>query len=418
MAENSQARLAILISQYPAINHSIILNEIRELRRSFVLCTASIRASNRPAEQLTAAERDEASRTYYVKPGGIRAALFAVVRTSFLNPAGFVRGLLYALRLSVPRPKQAFKNFAYFLEALVVGQWMRREAVSHLHTHYSSTVGLLAKRVFPVELSITFHGPDEFNDPKGFWLKQKVEASTFVRGISHYSRSQLMLHCRTGQWEKIEVAHMGVDPNMFSPRPFREDPSPVEIICVGRLVSVKAQRILISAVGKLVQDRRNVLLHIVGGGPDRPDLEKQVDSLGIRPHVVFHGFASHDKVKQLYGRSDVFAISSFAEGLPAVLMEAMAMEIPCVSTWIMGVPELIRDGIDGLLVPPSDVLALALAISRLMDDPELRRRIGVAGRQRVIEEFHLQKNARYFASIFERRVFSQQFASGRESSSS
>jgi glycosyltransferase involved in cell wall biosynthesis len=404
MPKTPAAAIGILVAQHPAINHSVILREIRELRKCFELRTASIRGPDRPGEQLTAEERDEASRTYYVKPHGFEGALSAAITTLFSRPAPFVRGLFYALKLSGFRPRQAFKNVGYFAEALMIGQWMKREGLRHLHTHYSSTVGLLARRVFPIRLSISFHGPDEFNDPAGFWLKQKIEASDFVRAISYYARSQLMLCCDAEHWAKIEVAYMAVDPDVFSPSHFREAPQPLEIICVGRLAPVKAQRILIAATAQLVRNGRKVLLHVVGGGPDRQSLEQQVDELGIRESVIFHGFTPQDKLDELYRRADIFALASFAEGLPGVLMEAMAMEIPCVSTGITGVPELIRDGIDGLLVPPSDAAALAGAIGTLVDDPALRLRIGKAGRRRVLERFDLETNARHLASIFERYI--------------
>ena len=398
------APIAFLISQYPAINHAVILHEVRELRKWFELRTASIRAPDRPFDRLTAEERDEASRTYYIKPQGFGGALSAVLSTLFSRPVSFVSGFFYALKLSRLRPGQAVRNLGYFLEALLLGQWMRRERITHLHSHYSSTVGLLAKRIFPIDLSISFHGPDEFSDPVGFWLREKVEASTFVRAISQYARSQLMMSCDAPHWGKIEVAYMAVDRKVFSPCHFRENPARFEILCVGRLAAVKAQRILILAIDELVQQGRCVLLHVAGGGPDRPGLEHYVDALGLRQHVVFHGFTPQDQLDGLYRQADVFALASFAEGLPGVLMEAMSMQIPCVSTWITGVPELVRDGIDGLLVPPSDASAFAGAISRLIDDPVLRRRIGEAGRERVLDKFDLEKNARYLANIFQRRA--------------
>lgn len=396
--------IAFLVSQYPAINHAVILREIRELRRWFELRTVSIRAPDRPLDQLTSEECDEASRTHYIKPQGAAGAFSAVLSTLFSRPVSFVSGFFYALKLSRLRPWQAIKNLGYFLEALLVGQWMRQEQITHLHSHYSSTVGLLVKSIFPVDLSISFHGPDEFCDPQGFWIREKLEASSFVRAISHYAKSQLMMTCGAVYWEKIEVAYMGVDQNMFSPCTFRQNPSPFRILCVGRLATVKAQRILIKAVGKLVQQGRSVVLHLAGGGPDRSSLEQYVEALGLRDHIVFHGFTPQDKLHDLYRQADAFALASFAEGLPGVLMEAMAMQIPCVSTWITGVPELIRDGVDGLLVPPSDASALGAAISRLIDDPRLRRSVGEAGRERILDKFDLEKNTRYLADIFQRRA--------------
>ncbi len=263
-------------------------------------------------------------------------------------------------------------------------------------------MALLVHKTFGVEISISFHGPDEFNDPAGFCIREKVAASSFVRAISHYARSQLMRSSAVADWERIHVVHMGVDPDAFTARPFRPNPSPVEIICVGRLAPVNAQHILIGAMELLAREQFDVLLHLVGGGPDRGILEAEVAARGLAARVKFHGFTPQDQLEALYRGADVFALPSFAEGVPGVLMEAMAMEIPCVSTWITGIPELIRSGIDGLLVAPSDTEGFAAAIRQLLAAPDLRQTIGRAGRVRVLDKFDLRKNAPALAALFER----------------
>jgi glycosyltransferase involved in cell wall biosynthesis len=133
-------------------------------------------------------------------------------------------------------------------------------------------------------------------------------------------------------------------------------------------------------------------------------LESQIQARGLQGHVVLEGPLNQDRVLDLYRQTDIFALASFAEGVPVVLMEAMAMEIPCVATWVNGIPELIRDGIDGLLVAPSDVEGLANAIEKLIDDPELRRRLGQAGRLRVISDYNIQRNVAALGEIFQRRL--------------
>jgi glycosyltransferase involved in cell wall biosynthesis len=258
--------------------------------------------------------------------------------------------------------------------------------------------------MFGFDISVSFHGPDEFTDPVGFWIREKVAASTFVRAISHYARSQIMKSSATADWPKIEVAYMGVDTETFAPRRFRANPPAIEVICVGRLAPVKAQHILLAAIDLLVRRNKPVLLHLVGGGPDRASLEQYVIDHKLEKHVIVHGFARQDKLDELYRQADIFALPSFAEGLPGVLMEAMAMAIPCVSTWITGVPELIRNGVDGLLVAPSDSEALAEAIQRLIDNPELRLRIGRAGRKRILDQFDLRKNSAFLADVIQRRI--------------
>jgi glycosyltransferase involved in cell wall biosynthesis len=391
-------RFGCLIAQHPAINHAVILREIRLLRDHFDIFTASIRAPDRPLDQLSPEELDEAKRTFYVKPAGAGAAVAALFGALRLNPSRFTAGILCAIGLAGFRPKQLARNLAYFAEAAVVGMWLRQNGLTHLHTHYSSTVALLVQKTFGVEISISFHGPDEFNDPAGFWIREKVAACTFVRAISHYARSRLMISSAASGWDKIEVVYMGVDPGTFTPRPFRPNPRPIEILCVGRLAPAKAQHILIGAIA-LLREKQKVMLHLVGGGPDRQFLEREVAARGLGDSIVFHGFTPQNRLDELYRQADIFALPSLAEGVPGVLMEAMAMEIPCVSTWITGIPELIRDGVDGLLVAPSDIEAFAAAMGRLIADLDFRLRIGQAGRLRVLEKFDLRKNSSVLAAV-------------------
>jgi colanic acid/amylovoran biosynthesis glycosyltransferase len=265
-------------------------------------------------------------------------------------------------------------------------------------------VGLIAGRIFPIGFSMSVHGPDEFYDAPGYRLAEKIEGAAFICCIGYYCRSQLMKLSPPAHWPKLEIAPLGVDPSAFSPRPFREHPSPFQILCVGRLVSAKGQHILVDAIAALLRAGHEVRLRLVGGGPDRASLEEQVGRLGLGDRVVFEGVVNQDRIRAIYAEADCFALASFAEGIPVVLMEAMAMEIPCVTTFITGHPELIRDGVDGVLVAPSDETALAEAIAGLIADPERRRRLGEAGRRRVIEKYDLENNTRRLADILQRRL--------------
>jgi glycosyltransferase involved in cell wall biosynthesis len=205
-------------------------------------------------------------------------------------------------------------------------------------------------------------------------------------------------------WDKFEVCPLGVDPDRFQPISFREAPKPPEVICVGRLVPAKGQHILIKAMAVLRDAGVSVRLRLVGDGPDRASLEAQTRELALEDRIIFEGAVNMDRVKALYRDADIFALASFAEGIPIVLMEAMAMEIPCVTTRITGIPELIRSDIDGILVAPSDEQELAEAIRRLAEDPDLRRSLGQAGRKRVVDKYHLGRNTERLADIFRRRL--------------
>jgi glycosyltransferase involved in cell wall biosynthesis len=408
MTQTAPPALAYLVSQYPAASHTFILREVRRLRGlGLRIEVASINSPDRPDAALAAEEREEAAITWFVKAAGVRGALQAQWATLRARPGDYLKGLLFALRLGGTDLKRILYSLFYFIEAVMVGHWLTGRGLHHLHVHFATpaaTVGLIAGRVFGIGFSMTVHGPDEFYDAPGYRLTEKIEGAEFVCCIGYYCRSQLMKLSAPAHWSKLEISPLGVDPTAFSPRPFRDRPAPFQILCVGRLVPAKGQHILIEAVATLVRRGEDVRLRLVGDGPDRTSLESQAQASGLTDRVVFEGVVNQDRIRSIYAEADCFALASFAEGIPVVLMEAMAMEIPCVTTFITGHPELIRNGIDGTLVAPSDQEGLADAIAALIADPVLRRRLGEAGRRRVQEKYDLVTNTARLASIFQRRL--------------
>ena len=400
-------RVAYLVSRYPALSHAFILREVRGLRaRGIAVSVASINDPDRPADRLTDEERDEAAATFYVKRAGWRGALGALGWAA-RRPRAAWSALRYALHLGGSDLRRVTYGVFYFLEAAILGRWLAARELSHLHVHFATpaaTVGLILTRLAPITLSLTVHGPDEFYDVPGYRLRDKLEAAAFVLCIGHFARSQCRLVAPDADPAKFEIAPLGVDPAQFAPRPARRPAAPFEILCVGRLVGAKGQSVLIEAVDRLTRSGRRVCLRLVGDGPDRDRLQIDVARRHLADVVVFEGGVAQDHIRALYAQADAFALASFAEGIPVVLMEAMAMEIPCVTTAITGIPELIRDGRDGLLVAPSDVAALSAALARLIDDPALARRLGAAGRQRVLDAYHLPRNLDRLAGIFRRRL--------------
>lgn len=393
-------QIAYLVSQYPTVTHTFVLREIRELRRmGFDICVASIRAADRAFEQLNREEQEEQLATFYVKPGGYAKALDSHLRIVLSRPFSYLRGLAYALWLGRWHAGAALRNLLYFAEAVVLVDWMLREGLSHVHTHFSSTVVLLARRVLPMRTSATIHGSDEFSDPANYYLKEKIESLDLLRTISEYGRGQLTRLADPAHWSKVRVSRLGVDPEVYSPQPFRWNPAPIEILCVGRLVVRKGLYILIAALERLVRQGRAVRLRIAGDGPERLGLESDVAERGLERHVIFEGWQNAAGVGALYQQADIFALPSFAEGIPVVLMEAMAMEIACVATSITGIPELIRSEVDGLLVEPRNEEMLAAALARLLDQPELRLRLGKSARRRVVECYDLRRNTAEFAAM-------------------
>jgi glycosyltransferase involved in cell wall biosynthesis len=397
-------RIVYLVSKYPALNHTFILREIRGLRAlGFDIQVVAIRGDHRPAERLTADEKDEQKRTITVLPAG-RHVLTAHLAALFSHPGGYFRGLVLACRMGGWHMKAILYHLLYFAEAVVAGQAAAKRGYRHVHTHFSSTVAMIAARIFGFDLSITLHGPDEFRDVVMFRMREKVACAKFISTISYYARSQIMQASDPRDWGKIEVCRLGVDPAVFAPAPAREGGGAegFHIICVARLATVKAQRLLIAACARLAAAGWNLHLHLVGTGPDREDLRKFAAGQGIAGRVIFEGGKNQEEVIELYRKSDVFALASFAEGIPVALMEAMAMEIPCVATWVNGVPELILHQQEGLLSAPSDVEGMAGAIEMLLRDPDLRRRLGAAGRQKVLREYNLEPNIGKLAGVFQK----------------
>lgn len=398
-------RIAYLVSQYLSGYHPYLLREVRALRAcGLEIYVVSVRPSDRPFDYLTPVEQEEAATTDTITASSAWALCKPHLSTAACHPIRYLRGLSTALRLAGASPRRLLYYIFYFGEAVVAGYWIQSKRLEHFHVQYSSTVGLLVTKVFPLSMSITLHGPVEFLDPRGFHVAEKVAASKFVCAISQFARSRILNSADPSDWCKVEVVHLGVDPDEFFPIPFRERPDVFRVVSVGRFVKLKAFPILMNAVARLLQRGYAMQLHLVGDGPERDDLQKRAESIGLGGYVVFEGYLSQPKLWELYGQADLFAMASFDEGVPVVLMEAMAMELPCVATRIAGIPELIRDGIDGLLVAPSDEEGLSVAIERCMDDPELRRRLGQAGRHRIREVFHLRRNSETLAGIFNRRL--------------
>jgi colanic acid/amylovoran biosynthesis glycosyltransferase len=400
-------KLGYLVSQYPAVSHTFVLREVRALRRHGIdVRVVSVRRCDRPSSALSAEEAEEAARTFSVLGAGALHALLANLRVCCRHPLGYARGLLYAWRLSRGTPRLILMYTAYFLEAIVAGEHFERHGVRNVHTHFSSTVLLLLARTFRVRYSLTAHGSGEFVDVVGFHLAEKVAGATLVATVSQYGMSQVMNASDPVHWHKIVVLPLGVDVEAFRPRQQRRRncDEPFRLVAVGRLSEAKGYPILIEAVALLSARGRRVTLAVVGEGPLRPTLERLIELRGLRDAVHLAGACNHDRIVGFYEASDAFVLSSFLEGVPVVLMEAMAMELPCIATWITGIPEIIDRDMEGLLVPPASVTAMADAVERLIDDPEGARRLGTAARRKVVARYHLERNVERLAEEFRARL--------------
>jgi colanic acid/amylovoran biosynthesis glycosyltransferase len=398
-------RLAYLLSIYPAISHTFFLNEIAALRNlGFAIDVASINRPERAAGPASALEASELQTTFYIKAMSPARIFLVLVKVLFRHPQVVFRGLDAALSLDGWNlPATGYALF-YLAEALLLGDWLRRRGHSHLHIHFGgpvATVGMLAAIAWQFSYSIMIHGPEEFYEVEKFYLRQKVERAQFVLCISDYCRSQVMKVSDPAHWTKLHVVRLGVDLRIFAPAPPVDRSDAIEIICVGRLVPAKGHLILLRAFCDLLRCGYNLRLRLIGDGSERSAMESFIAREKLGGSVIFEGALNHEATRYKLMRADIFVLASFAEGLPVALMEAMAMGIPCISTFVAGIPELIRDGLDGLLVPASSEQALSAALERLISDAELRKRLAIAGRQRVEEFYDLRKNVRFLADTLQ-----------------
>lgn len=402
-------KLGYLIGQYPAVNHTYILREVRSLRKhGFEIVTVSVLPCDRPRGTLSEEEAAEERRTFSIRGAGVLHAVAANARVLARHPIRYLRGLKYAWSLTRGTPKLLIAYTGYFLEAVVAGHYFASRDIRNVHTHFASTLLLLLSKVFPIQYSMTLHGSGEFVDVVGFHLAEKVKCAHFVVTISLYGRSQVMNASEYADWRKVIVLPLGVDTDEYAPRPSRppSPDTPFRLVSVGHLSPVKGYPLLIEAVQLLRTGGKSVVLTLIGEGVARVEIETLVRKLDLQEYVHLVGACNHDRVRDYLGQGDVFVVSSFLEGVPVVLMEAMAMEIPCVATRITGIPELIESEIDGLLVSPGSAECLAEAIGRLVDDHDLARRLGSAGRRKIAQRYHLGRNTKRLCETFRDRWIS------------
>jgi len=404
----SDRRLLYLIGQFPAVNHKYLLFEIQHLRRLGIdVRVASISPPDRPLEKLSADEREEAKRSYCVKRVPALRIALANISEFLWHPLRYLRGFFFSVGLAGPNPKKIAYHLAYFAEAVLVGRQMREQQISHVHAHFSATVALIATEVFPVTMSFTVHGFGELYDPSGTHLRERIQGSLFVRSVSQHGRSQLMLACDRSQWTKLIHVPLGIVPNEFVPVLRRDGTSPPHVLCVGRLSAEKGPSLLLEAAAILSHKNCALRVTFIGDGPERPYLETLAAELGIRQIVKFVGWVDPAEIKSAYAEADVCVLPSLAEGIPIVLMEAMAMQVPCVAPCITGIPELIENGIDGVLFTVGDAHDLADKLRQLVDSIDTRARIGASARRRVLRDYDMGRNSARFAEVLKEQLWTE-----------
>jgi len=400
-AAPARLALAYLIGRYPDVSHTFVAREVEALRaRGVHVDTFSIWRT--PEDELySEQDRREYASTFAILP--LRAAVLARAHLSALarRPGAYVAALRRAMALSRPGVRGRLLGLSWFAEAMILADQLRRRGLRHVHVHLNGTAPSVAAVATEFgnhgtdraewSWSLTLHGPSELFDIFGERLEEKVRSARFVICISDFARSQLMALVDESHWDKLRVVHCGVEPDVFDHEVRPAPPSgTLRVLTVARLTQVKGQAVLLRALAQLRDRGVHATATIVGGGPKQRDLERIAADLGVADRVTFTGAVGQDEIRGYFEAADVFCLSSFAEGVPVVLMEAMAMRLPVVAPQIMGIGELIEPGVSGLLVRAGRPDLFADALERLASDDALRRRLADEGREAVLREFDVR----------------------------
>jgi glycosyltransferase involved in cell wall biosynthesis len=391
-------KVAYLVNQYPHVSHTFIRREIAALEsQGQPVARFSVRPP--PHDLADHADLAEVKKTHVLLAHGPMAIAISVLIKLVTSPIAWVRSLLMAMRVGRRSDRGLLRHFIYFAEACHLARQLT--GIDHLHAHFGTnpaTVALLTRLLGGPPYSFTVHGPEEFDKPEAIGLGTKIAHSRFTVAISSFGRSQLCRWCQVEEWKKLQVVRCGVDGAFLGPEP-TPVPDVQTVVCVGRLSEQKGQVVLLQAVARLRERFPDLRVVFAGDGPLRKLIDETCEELGIRDRVTITGWASNSRVRDELRAARALVLPSFAEGLPVVLMEAFALGRPAVSTYVAGIPELVRPGDNGWLVPAGDADALAGAMAELLTTPVDRlTAMGLAGRRAVQERHDVNREAARLAS--------------------
>lgn len=395
-------KIAYLVNQYPKVSHSFIRREILALeRQGFEVERIALRGWGDAL--VDPQDLRERAQTRYVLQGGAAGLPLAVLRQIAGAPLRFARAFALAWRMGRRASRPWPLHLAYLAEACRIVPWLRQSGARHLHAHFgtnSAEVAMLAGALGGPPYSFTVHGPEEFDQPEFLHLAEKIRRAAFVVAISSYGRSQLYRWIGQRDWPKVRVVHCGIEPGFHAgaaPAP----PAAPRIVCVGRLCEQKGQLLLVGAVDRLVRKGTSVELVLAGDGEMRAELESLIAECGLQACVRITGWIDSDTVRAEILAARALVLPSFAEGLPVVIMEAMALRRPVLSTYVAGIPELVRPGREGWLFAAGDVDALVAALEDMLaTPPAVLEAMGQAAHVRVLERHAIDVEAAKLARLF------------------
>lgn len=386
--------VAYLVSDYSAPSHTFVRREVRALRALGTSVTAfDIRTSgNSENEAISVLGRP------------LLAYLSALISALIGNPRKFFTTWVLAQRHRPPGSRAFLWAQFHFVEAIMLAGLLSRAGTTHLHVHFANsgaTVGMLAANYLELPWSLTLHGISELDYPAGLLLPDKISHATFVACASYFIQAQAMRLVTPDQWHKFRIVRCGVDCHNLKQihKKFNSSTIP-KLICVGRLSPEKGHLGLLEVMHELRNKGLDFSLTLIGDGPSRFLIEALVDELGLRDRVFFSGFLKEEDTLSAISESDILILPSFMEGLPVVLIEALALGKPVVSSRVAGIPELVEDGKSGILFTPSNSQDLERAILGILKDGDAWARMGHIGRARVEQEFNVSRIGKRLQALF------------------
>jgi len=401
----SRLRLSYVLGTYPVPTTTFIDREILQLRRMGVdVRPISIR---RPERNLSPQQRAIQSQVLYVLPASPGALAWSHLSFLVSRPRVYLRTLGELFARPHPDLASRLRTVAHFGLGVHIARLIRDRCPSdHIHAHFvdrAALVALVAGRLLDRPFSATAHASDIYVSP--VLLAEKMAGAKFIATCTRYNESHLLALPGTGSRRTVRCIYHGLDLREFHPKPMGTNANPL-VLSIGQLKEQKGFRYLIDAIGLLVDRDLAFECEIVGEGPLRAELEARLDELRIADRVRLVGALSHDAAIEKYADAALFVLPSVTahdgdrDGIPNVILEAMAMGLPVVSTRQSGIPEAVQDGRTGLLVPPRDAPALADALAALLLDGDLRTRLGAAGRERAASTFDIEVNVQRLLEEF------------------
>jgi colanic acid/amylovoran biosynthesis glycosyltransferase len=371
MAPTLPLRVAYLINQYPAGSHTFIRREIEALERQGVAVQrVSIRGWD--AKHVDAVDQREQTLTQYLLQRGAPALAAALLRTALRSPTALWRAVQIARRLARQSERPLPVHLVYLAEACLLLEWLRAGGATHLHAHFATNpaeIALLTRTLGGPPYSFTAHGSDIMDRPAQVGLAETVGGAAFVAAVCWFGRSQILKWTPQRLWGRVEVVRCGLQPG------YGHDTAPVSkaarrLLCIGRLSHEKGQLLLLEAARQLADRGVDFTLVLAGDGPLRAEVEAEIARAGLGDRVHITGWLDAAAVQREIAISTALVVASLSEGLPVVIMEAMACGRPVVAPYLSGIPELVT-GATGWLFAAGDTGGLVDALEHCLAADEI-----------------------------------------------